>query len=119
MATLFTEKDWESADAVFQPTNEESGGHWLLKRKIPERWEMKYDSIRFWAMTTPGRHLGCFLKPLRIGTLWRTPIRKAARPIKVLNLFGYTGLASLVAAAGRCSSDSCGCLQEVRDLGAG
>jgi len=93
------EKDWDSADAVFQPTNEESGGHWLLKRKIPERWEMKYDSIRFWAMTTPGRHLGVFPETASHWDFMANSIRQAGRPIKVLNLFGYTGLASLVAAA--------------------
>jgi 23S rRNA (cytosine1962-C5)-methyltransferase len=94
-----SEKDWESADAVFQPTNEESGGHWSLKRKIPERWEMKYDSIRFWTMTTPGRHLGVFPETASHWDFMANSIRTAARPIKVLNLFGYTGLASLVAAA--------------------
>ena len=93
------EKDWDSADAVFQPTNEESGGHWSLKRKIPERWEMKYDSIRFWTMITPGRHLGVFPETASHWNFMADSIRTAARPIKVLNLFGYTGLASLAAAA--------------------
>ena len=92
------ESNWSSADAVFQPTSEESGGHWMLKKKIPERWEMKYDSIRFWAMTTPGRHLGVFPETASHWNYMADSIRKANRPVKILNLFGYTGLASLVAA---------------------
>jgi len=93
-----SEKEWASAHAVFQPTSEESGGHWMLKKKIPERWEMKYNGIRFWAMTTPGRHLGVFPEVASHWDFIADSVRKADRPIKVLNLFGYTGLASLVAA---------------------
>ncbi len=92
------ENNWSSAHAIFQPTNEESGGHWLLNKKIPERWEMKYDSIRFWAMTTPGRHLGVFPETASHWDYIADSVRKADRPIKILNLFGYTGIASLVAA---------------------
>jgi 23S rRNA (cytosine1962-C5)-methyltransferase len=92
------ESEWASAHAIFQPTSEESGGHWMLKKKIPERWEMKYDSIRFWAMTTPGRHLGVFPEVASHWDFIADSVRKANRPVKVLNLFGYTGLASLVAA---------------------
>src|SRR5690349_19422282 len=51
-----SETEWAAAHAVFQPTHEESGGHWVVKKKIPDRWEMRYGALRFWAMTTPGRH---------------------------------------------------------------
>ena len=108
------EKEWAQAHAVFQPTSEESGGHWKFKKKVAEKWEMGYPlppspsppgrrggQLRFWAMTTPGRHLGVFPE---CATHWDWSvdlIRKARRPIKVLNLFGYTGLATLaIAAAG-------------------
>jgi 23S rRNA (cytosine1962-C5)-methyltransferase len=99
------EKEWATAGAVFKPTGEESGGHWAFQSKVPERWEMKYPlgaqlgDLRFWARTTPGRHLGVFPE---VATHWdfvTALIRKAARPLKVLNLFGYTGLATLAAAA--------------------
>ncbi len=92
------ESNWSSAHAVFQSTSEESGGHWMLKKKVPERWGMAYDSIRFWAMITPGRHLGVFPETASHWDFIVDSVRKANRPIKVLNLFGYTGLASLVAA---------------------
>jgi 23S rRNA (cytosine1962-C5)-methyltransferase len=97
--------EWAQAGAVFQPTGEESGGRWALKSKITERWEMKYPldgaagGLRFWAMTTPGRHLGVFPEVAAHWDFMYELIRKEARPIRVLNLFGYTGLATLAAAA--------------------
>src|SRR5581483_1392385 len=99
-----SEKEWASAHAVFQPTNEESGGHWIAKKKIPERWEMNYDlsigsRLRFWVMTTPGRHLGVFPEVASHWDFMADTVQKANHSSKVLNLFGYTGLASLAAAA--------------------
>ena len=108
------EKEWSQAHAVFQPTREESGGHWQLKNKVAERWEMGYPltptplpqregqemgELKFWAMTTPGRHLGVFPECAAHWDWAADLIQKSRRPVKVLNLFGYTGLATLAAAA--------------------
>jgi 23S rRNA (cytosine1962-C5)-methyltransferase len=114
------EKIWSAAHASFQPTAEESGGHWIAQKKFPERWKMEYAltpgpspelrergaeggvrALRFWAMTTPGRHLGVFPEVAAHWDWMAGLVKKAERPVSVLNLFGYTGLASLaVAAAG-------------------
>ena len=104
-------KEWEKAHAIFQPTNEESGGHWVFKKKVEERWEMRYDltqeakekkesQIRFWAMTTPGRHLGFFPETSAHWEFISEVIRSknVQSQVKVLNLFGYTGLASITSA---------------------
>jgi 23S rRNA (cytosine1962-C5)-methyltransferase len=110
------EKEWAQVHAVFQPTSEESGGHWKFKKKVAEKWEMQYPlppsvspfsegkwgeerKLRFWAMTTSGRHLGVFPECAAHWDWSADLIQKAKRPIKVLNLFGYTGLATLAAAA--------------------
>ncbi len=92
-------REWDSAHATFQATSEESGGHWILKKKLVERWEMSYGSLRFWTMTTPGRHLGVFPEAAPHWDFAAESIQKAGRPVNVLNLFGYTGLATLAAAA--------------------
>ncbi len=108
------EKDWARAHAVFHPTKEESGGYWQYKKKVVEKWEMGYPldltpassparmgELKFWAMTTLGRHLGVFPECAAHWDWSVGLIQSAQRPIKVLNLFGYTGLATLaVAAAG-------------------
>jgi 23S rRNA (cytosine1962-C5)-methyltransferase len=100
------QKDWDSAHAVFHPTAEESGGHWVEKKKLPEKWEMKYPlpitsnrNLTFSVMTTPGRHLGVFPEVASHWDFMAGLVQEAGRPVKVLNLFGYTGLASLAAAA--------------------
>jgi 23S rRNA (cytosine1962-C5)-methyltransferase len=110
------EKEWAQVHAVFQPTSEESGGHWKFEKKVAEKWEMQYPlppsvppfsegkwgeerKLRFWAMTTSGRHLGVFPECAAHWDWSADLIQKAKRPIKVLNLFGYTGLATLAAAA--------------------
>lgn len=68
---------WQAAYAVFLPSGEESGGHWVFQKKIPDQWEMKYTltpgpspasrergegvrALRFSVMTTSGRHMGVF-----------------------------------------------------------
>lgn len=94
----YPESNWRDVHAVFQPTSEESGGHWALKKQVDDKWIMSYAGIKFWAMTTPGRHLGVFPEVAAHWDWYSALIEKANRPLKVLNLFGYTGLASLVAA---------------------
>ncbi len=89
---------WREADSIFEPTQEESGGHWVTKKNLPERWMMGYKGLRFWVMTTPGRHLGVFPEVAAHWDWYAGLIEKEKRPIKTLNLFGYTGLASLAAA---------------------
>ena len=92
------EAAWREADAVFQPTSEESGGHWDFKRKVAEKWNMNYNGLRFAVMPTPGRHLGVFPETAAHWDWYTKLITEAKRPVKVLNLFGYTGIATLAAA---------------------
>jgi len=89
---------WQAAHARFQPSQEESGGRWIFSRPVSESWEMNYKNLRFQAQTTAGRHLGVFPEQAVHWDWISQCIQSAGRPIKVLNLFGYTGLASLAAA---------------------
>lgn len=104
------ENEWEVAHATFKSTAEESGGHWVFKNKVEGKWIMSYENIKFWAMTTSGRHLGFFPESANHWDWFRPLIRKkigsqseavsnspVPAKIEVLNLFGYTGLASLAA----------------------
>ena len=93
------ESAWQNAHALFQPSGEESGGHWNFKKKVEEKWIMNYGDLKFWAMTTPGRHLGVFPEVASHWDFMMDSIRKADSPPNILNLFGYTGLASLAAAS--------------------
>ena len=102
------EVEWKQAHAVFQSTGEESGGHWDFKKKVQEKWEMRYildpslvtkGELRFSAMTTPGRHLGVFPEVAAHWDWFSGLIAQSNREVNILNLFGYTGLATLAAAS--------------------
>jgi 23S rRNA (cytosine1962-C5)-methyltransferase len=89
---------WNKADAVFQTTMEENGGHWIFKQTIPENWVMRYKELKFKVQTSASRHLGVFPEQAVHWDWVSNAISISQHPLKVLNLFGYTGLATLAAA---------------------
>jgi 23S rRNA (cytosine1962-C5)-methyltransferase len=89
---------WEGADAIFDPTDEDEAGHWRFKAQPRDTWPMKWGPAAFKARFTSFRHLAVF--PEQAANWAWLGERAAARPgMRVLNLFGYTGVASLVCAA--------------------
>lgn len=93
-----TEKEWKQAQAIFKPSPEENGGHWEYVQELPKRWQMEYNGLKFWTQTTSSRHVGVFPEQAGEWDWMAEQIRTAGRPLQVLNLFGYTGLATLAAA---------------------
>jgi 23S rRNA (cytosine1962-C5)-methyltransferase len=93
------EAQWQAADAVFAPDAEGEAGHWQFRGEVAPRWQMRYGDLRFWAQPTPFRHLGLFPEQASQWTWIAGLIRGAGRPVRVLSLFGYTGLATLAAAS--------------------
>lgn len=95
------ERAWNNAHAVFRPSPEENGGHWETLRPVDERWQMRYKNMRFWTALSASRHLGVFPEQAAQWDWVTEQIQQAGKsePISVLNLFGYTGLATLAAAA--------------------
>jgi 23S rRNA (cytosine1962-C5)-methyltransferase len=91
--------EWKSADAVYKTAPEENGGHWEYRRKLPERWKLTYKQLAFWTQTSASRHVGVFPEQSCQWDWAEQVIRTAGSKPRVLNLFGYTGLASLSAAA--------------------
>lgn len=91
--------DWEKADAVFTGgKDEDSDGRWRYRMPLPESWPMRFGQARFTGRFTSFRHVGVFPEQAAHWSWADTLIRGARRPVKVLNLFGYTGIASLLAA---------------------
>jgi 23S rRNA (cytosine1962-C5)-methyltransferase len=84
--------DWD-ADATFVPgSDEEGGGRWVQHRPVPGTWELTRGPVRFNASLTPFRHLGFFPD---MAPQWNWMGVRAA-DADVLNLFGYTGVGSLI-----------------------
>ena len=95
-----SEKEWSNVDAVFTgDTDEEGMGRWRFPRSaLGETWPMRHDGIDYLGRFTSFRHVGVFPEQASHWDHMAGLIAAARRPVKVLNLFGYTGLASLVAA---------------------
>ncbi|WP_454847979.1 class I SAM-dependent methyltransferase [Rhizobium binxianense] len=92
---------WEKVDAVFTgDTDEEGTGRWRFpKDALGETWPLSLLGVDFLGRFTSFRHVGVFPEQIVHWSWMQERIREANRPLKVLNLFGYTGVASLVAAA--------------------
>jgi 23S rRNA (cytosine1962-C5)-methyltransferase len=89
---------WARADATFR-VGEDGNEGWVERTRVGERWLMRHDQLCFWSRLTPFRHTGVFPEQ---SVNWRwiaRQIEKSRRPMRVLDLFGYTGIASLAAAA--------------------
>jgi 23S rRNA (cytosine1962-C5)-methyltransferase len=91
-------REWENVDAIFQASNEESGGKWKFYRSIESQWNMQYKHLSFFGRVTNSRHLGFFPEQATHWDWISEQIVKCNRPVHILNLFGYTGLASIAAA---------------------
>lgn len=91
-------KVWEDVHAVFQATSEESGGKWISKQRIEPQWTMRYKQLSFMGRTSNSRHLGVFPEQASHWDWISKTVKSSDKPLLVLNLFGYTGLATLAAA---------------------
>ncbi len=86
---------WESAQAIFAFRDKRGG--WDVKKPVPEPWEVSWGDARFTAALTSFKHTGIFPEQAPNWQWSKEQIEKMIQP-KVLNLFGYTGVASSVAA---------------------
>lgn len=87
---------WKKADAVYHRSNT-GGGKWEIRSRIPDRWEIGYRDLRFNIKTMGFKHTGVFPEQAVNWDWVSEKIRAANRPVKVLNLFGYTGAATVSA----------------------
>lgn len=90
------ENDWQKAQAVF---DEHLGrGRWTNRGAVPEKWLLEFEDVKFFAKLSPFKHVGVFPEQVAQWKWIKEKIAQSGRPIKVINLFAYTGIASLVAA---------------------
>jgi len=89
---------WQKADAVYHRSST-GGGKWAYRKTLPESWQIQYKSLTFKISPTGFKHTGLFPEQAANWDLFDQLIRESNRPIKVLNLFAYTGGATLACAA--------------------
>ena len=88
---------WRKFDARYARAST-GGGHWAQKR-LPERWQVRCGALTFNVKPMNFKHTGVFPEQAVNWAFIQEQIRGAGRPINVLNLFAYTGGATLAAAA--------------------
>lgn len=87
---------WKKADAVYHRSNS-GGGQWEIRNKIPSFWTVDYRDLTFNIKTMGFKHTGIFPEQAVNWDLTADIIKKSGRDVKVLNLFAYTGAASVSA----------------------
>ena len=85
---------WRNAHARYYRSNK-GGGHWETYRKVPDRWTIRYNQLVFNIKPMGFKHTGVFPEQAVNWDYAAKKIRNENRPLKVLNLFGYTGCATL------------------------
>jgi 23S rRNA (cytosine1962-C5)-methyltransferase len=89
---------WQGADAVYH-RSPKGGGSWEYRRDIPDEWIIKWDGgMRLCVAPTGFKHTGVFPEQAANWRLYGRLIADCGRPVKVINLFGYTGAATVACA---------------------
>ena len=89
---------WSQADAVYHRSSK-GGGQWQSFRRLPQKWKIHYNDLTLVVSPTGFKHTGVFPEQAVNWSWYEQKIKAAGRPIRVLNLFGYTGGATLACAA--------------------
>lgn len=89
--------EWQKANAILKKEPNRKGS-WKINGQIPEKWTLQFNDLKFWVKLTPFGHLGVFPEQSSHWTWLENKIKQNDQTLNILNLFGYTGLTSLMAA---------------------
>ena len=89
---------WNNPDAYYHRSNK-GGGYWDFYKDVPEYWTINYKNLKFKVSPTNFKHTGIFPEQATNWDFSMNKIKNANRNIKVLNLFAYTGAATMAAAS--------------------
>jgi len=90
-------ENWKNYDGFYHRSNK-GGGNWEFNKKLPEYWTVKYNNLTFKVSPTNFKHTGLFPEQAANWDYMMEKISKSNRKIKVLNLFAYTGAATIACA---------------------
>lgn len=85
---------WNNAHAVYHRSNS-GGGYWEILKKVPDVWSIKYNDLIFRLKPMGFKHTGLFPEQAVNWSLAQKLIKEANKEVSVLNLFAYTGGATV------------------------
>ncbi|MBP0968592.1 MAG: class I SAM-dependent methyltransferase [Oscillospiraceae bacterium] len=88
------DRRWDDADAVYHRSSN-GGGSWEYRHSLPDEWQIEWNGIKLYVTPTNFKHTGVFPEQAANWAVYEELIGSSGREIKVLNLFGYTGAATL------------------------
>lgn len=111
-------ESWRKANAHYLRSSS-GGGRWEIRSMSREQWTIGYKQLRFKISPTGFKHTGLFPEQAVNWDFMADKIQNAGRPVSVLNLFAYTGGATLACAQAGAKVCHVGCLQRHGQLGKG
>jgi 23S rRNA (cytosine1962-C5)-methyltransferase len=101
------QSEWNKAWANFKSGNEENKGQWEIKKPLPNPWIVKFQDVQFLLKLSPFKHTGLFAEQAHnwewmVETIEKSKIKNQNKKPKILNLFAYTGGATMVLAKFGC-----------------
>lgn len=88
--------EWKKAAAIYDRSNT-GGGKWKIMKNVPSSWVISYQDLKFNLKLMGFKHTGLFPEQAYNWNLIREKIKKEKKEVKVLNLFAYTGAATIAA----------------------
>lgn len=100
---LLPDSEWQKAWAIFKSASGDEKGKWQINRPLPDPWLINFGDVKFLLKLSPFKHTGLFAEQaanweFMLGKIKNSKITK----LKILNLFAYTGGATLVLAKAGC-----------------
>lgn len=94
------DSEWAKADAAFTDSGGEDAetGKWRIHKDVADAWPVQWNGVNFICRLMSFRHMGLFPEQLTHWQWVNDKIKNAGRPLNILNLFAYTGAATLAAA---------------------
>lgn len=93
---------WKQYDAIYHRSSK-GGGNWEFKRKLPEYWTVSYRDLKFKVSPTNFKHTGLFPEQAVNWDWLAEKVKSSDHEVRALNLFGYTGAATMALSKAGCS----------------
>lgn len=97
-STHLPHTEWDKADAVFKTGNANQAGKWIINNPLPHPWVIKFENLKFLLKLTPFKHTGIFPEQAVHWEWFNQALASGGQPLKILNLFAYTGASTMVLA---------------------